>query len=319
MSARVACLLVAVACLACTGPDVRRDRPFDVQGHRGARGLLPENTLPAFRRAVELGVTTLEVDAGMTRDGVLVACHDRALSPAVCQHPDGSPLVGEEGPLLRDLSLAELRRYDCGSLNPDPARFPQPPREARPGAAVPTLAEVFALAEEDPGLRFNVETKLAPGDAETVPAEIFVDAVVELVRDHALERRVSIQSFDWRALARVKQRAPEIETVALVHPETLDPAWLNGLAPDPADPLALFRRARPFVDAVSPFYRMLLPEGGPALSVEELHAEGFPVIPWTVNDEETMRRLVRLGVDGLITDYPDRLLRVLQELRVPVR
>ncbi|MGH0030137.1 MAG: glycerophosphodiester phosphodiesterase family protein [Myxococcota bacterium] len=292
---------------------------FDAQGHRGARGLLPENTLPAFERAIALGVTTLELDVGMTRDGVVVVSHDPALSPKVCLQPDGTTLAGERGPLLRDLDWDTLRRYDCGSLNPDPQRFPEPPRENRPGTPMPTLDQVFALAERDADLRFNVETKIRPGDRETVPAEAMVRAVVERVREHGLQSRVSIQSFDWRALVQTRALAPEIETVALVAPDTLEPEWLAGLEPDASNPLALFREARPFLDSVSPHWRMLVAENGPALPLAGLQAEGFRVVPWTVNDPETLRRLVRLGVDGLISDYPDRLMQVLREEGVPVR
>jgi glycerophosphoryl diester phosphodiesterase len=316
-------LALAIALGAC-GPGSAPPRAsFDAQGHRGARGLLPENTLPAFERALALGVSTLELDTGVTRDGVVVVAHDPWVSPAICQHADGRAIAGERGPLLRDLTLAEVQAYDCGSRNPDPARFPEPPREARPGARIPTLAEVFALAGRagNTRVRFNVETKLRPGDAETVPAEEFVARLVAVVTDHDARARVSIQSFDWRALAIAKRLAPEIRRVALLAPDTLDPVWLAGLRPDAGGGLVgLLRAARPFADVASPHWRMLVPDGAapPALSVEALHAEGLPVIPWTVNDEETMRALIRLGVDGLISDYPDRLLEVVRSEGLPL-
>jgi glycerophosphoryl diester phosphodiesterase len=312
-------LLLCGVCVSCARSDPPRRDAFDAQGHRGARGLLPENTLPAFRRAIELGVSTLELDVGVSRDGVVVVMHDPAVPADRCLGADGVRIAGEQGPLLRDLPWDSLRRFDCGSLNPDPRRLPEPPWESRPGEPMPSLDQVFELARLDPGLRFNVETKLRPGDADTVAADAFVDAVLDSVRRHGLAPRVSIQSFDWRALSRVKRRAPGIRTVGLVSPRNLAPEWLDGLVPDPRDPMALFRRARGFVDQVSPHWRMLLPEGGPVLSLAALQAEGFAVVPWTVNEPEAMRRLVRLGVDGLISDYPDLLLRVLREESVPVR
>ena len=109
---------------------------FDAQGHRGARGLLPENTLPAFRRALELGVSTLELDLGVTRDRQVVVSHDRGIDPKVCAHADGTPVTAPA--LLRDLTLAEVQAFDCGRLNPDRKRFPEPPRENLPGARIPS-------------------------------------------------------------------------------------------------------------------------------------------------------------------------------------
>jgi glycerophosphoryl diester phosphodiesterase len=216
-----------------------------------------------------------------------------------------------------------VKGYDCGSLNPDPERFPEPPREARPGTPMPTLDEVFALAARagNTRVRFNVETKLRPGDAETLPAEAFVARVLAVARERDLLARVSIQSFDWRALAIAKRLAPEVRTIALLAPDTLDPAWLAGLsAGGDAGLLGLVRAARPFADAVSPHWRMLVADGAasPPLAVEALHAEGLPVIPWTVNDAATMRALIRLGVDGLISDYPDRLIEVVRSEGLPL-
>jgi glycerophosphoryl diester phosphodiesterase len=309
--------------VACTSPEAgERLGPFDAQGHRGARGLLPENTLPAFERALELGVSTLELDVGVTRDRAVVVAHDPYVSPAICRHRDGRAIAGERGPLLRDLSLDQVRAYDCGSLNPDPQRFPAPPREQRPGASMPTLEEVFELARRrgDAAVRFNVETKLQPGDAETLPAREFVRTVLDVVRARDQTARVSIQSFDWRALALSKQLAPGVRTVALLAPDTLDPDWLHGLRPDEhAGVPGLLRAAKSFVDCVSPHWRMLIPgDGSSPLPVAALQRAGFPVIPWTVNDEHTMRALVRLGVDGIISDYPDRLLAVLKSEGVEV-
>ena len=310
--------MLLVACAATADAP----KAFDAQGHRGARGLLPENTLPAFERALELGVSTLELDLGVTRDGVVVVGHDPRISPKICRHRDGRPLVGE-GPRLRDLSLAEVVAFDCGSLNPDRRRFPEPPFETRPGTSMPTLDQLFRRVAErgDTTTRFNIETKLRPGDRDTVPMARFVDAVLAVVDAHGLRARVSLQSFDWRSLARVRERAPEIETVALVAPDTLDPAWLNGIDPAAHDGvLGVVRAASAYVDAVSPYWRMLVETRGEhALSVSEFQAAGFPVVPWTVNEPEAMRRLLALGVDGIISDYPDRLLEVLREASVPVR
>lgn len=316
-------LVLALGCACAPAPPAERRAPFDAQGHRGARGLLPENTLAAFSRALDLGVSTLELDVGVTRDRQVVVAHDPRVSPAICRHGDGRAIDGE-GPLLRELPLAVVRSYDCGSLNPDASRFPEPPREQRPGATMPTLAEVFALVADsgDASVRFNVETKLSPGDGETLPMPEFVDVLLAVIDAHVLRERVSVQSFDWRSLARVRRLAPEIETVALIAPDTAKPEWLNGL--DPAqhqDVLGLFRAARAYVDVLSPHWRMLVARGAgpPPLSLAALQGAGFRVIPWTVNDPDAMRALLALGVDGMISDYPDRLLAVLRSASVPVR
>ena len=260
----IALLLVGLACAG--GPPRPPREPFDAQGHRGARGLLPENTLPAFRKAIELGVSTLELDTGVTADGVIVVAHDRRLSADVCLGPDGERLPEGGGPLIRDLEFAELRRYDCGSLNPSRRRFPEPPRRNLPGTRIPALLEVFALAAElDPGVRFNIEMKVDPTVDETVPLEEFVARLVELVRAEGLVERTTIQCFDWRGLELAKAAEPALTTAALLSPETVDdgdpPAWLNGLSLAGGDgsALGLLDGARGYVDLFSPYWRQVTP------------------------------------------------------------
>lgn len=288
---------------------------FDVQGHRGARGLWPENTLAGFAHALELGVTTLEMDLGVTRDGAVVVAHDPFVNPKLCLGPDGAPLAGERGPLLRDLTLQEVQAYDCGSLNPDPTRFPEPPRVNLPGQRIPTLREVFALVRErgDERVRFSVEIKTRPGEDDTLPLSEFVAAVVGVLRDEGDVARATVEAFDWRALILAKQLEPELQTAALL--AQLDPLWQAGLdAQETGGVLGMLERLSGSIDVFSPWWRMLVP-GDDYLGVEvsEYQAAGFRVVPWTVNAPEPMRALLRLGVDGLITDYPDRLLAALAE------
>ncbi len=318
-------LVLALVAFGCGSAGIERPsgEAFDVQGHRGARGLLPENTLEAFELALELGVTTLELDLGVTRDRVVVVSHDRAVNPKVCRGG------GEE--LLRDLDLAEVQSLDCGSLNPDPFRFPEPPRQNVPGAKIPTLAEVFDLAaKKDDGVRFNVEIKIDPLVDDTVPLEEFVDLVVGLVQERGLTDRVTVQSFAWRALELVKDRDRTIETAALLSRGELNAAqgdgtsaWLNGLSFETAGGtcLGLLEAAASYVDVFSPIWRLVMP-GSPGYcgsTVEEIRVAGFSVVPWTVNSRRRMAELFNLGVDGLITDYPDVLVDWLREEGVPVR
>lgn len=287
---------------------------FDLQGHRGARGLAPENTLPAFERALALGVTTLELDVGVTADGVVVVAHDPYLNPAITRDASGQWLAAR-GSLLKDLTLAQLRAYDVGRIHPEaPYARTFAQQQAVDGTRVPTLAQVFALVRERRAdhVRFNIETKLSPVRPEdTVSVEAMTDALLDAVRAAGLRERVSIQSFDWRSLRRVQQREPGIPTVYLTvqtanNDNTRDGTWTAGL--DLAEHGSVPRMVKAAGGAVwSPNAGALT-----APLVEEAHALGLAVIPWTVNEPADMERIVGWGVDGLITDYPDRLREVLQ-------
>jgi len=297
---------------------------FDLQGHRGARGLAPENTLPAFARALSLGVTTLELDVGVTRDGVVVVMHDRRLNPDVARGPDGQWLAGA-GPAIVDLTFEELQRYDVGRLKPDsPYAKSFPDQAAVDGTRAPKLAEVFALAAKagNSTVRFNIETKLSPlAPAETLDPETFARALVAEIRAAGAAARTSVQSFDWRTLQVVQQDAPEIATVYL------------SLARGGGDNVQVGRpgaspwlAGRDIDDHGGSVPRLIKVMGGRIWSplandldeagLKEAKTLGLTVIPWTVNDEATMRRLVQMGVDGLISDYPDRLRKVLAELGI---
>ena len=189
---------------------------FDLQGHRGARGLAPENTLEGFALALSLGVTTLELDLAMTRDNVLVVSHDRRLNPDHTRGPDGNFLAAE-GPPIRTLTLAELQRYDVGRLKPGSAYAAAFP-EQRPadGARIPTLAALFEWARGAAHVRFNIETKITPtSGAETPDPEAFATAVAAAIRAAGLTARTSVQSFDWRTLTAMRSIAPEVERVCL--------------------------------------------------------------------------------------------------------
>lgn len=190
---------------------------FDLQGHRGARGLAPENTIAAFARADAIGVDTLETDLGVTRDGVLVISHDPFLNPDIVRTPDGHWLA-TQGPPIRTLTLAELKRYDIGRLNPRSSYARQfPEQQPADGERFPTLGEVFDLVRASAkSLRLNIEAKITPDNPDvTLDAESFARLVVDAVRAVGLAQRVTIQSFDWRTLVHAKRLAPEIETVRL--------------------------------------------------------------------------------------------------------
>src|SRR3954466_12826335 len=196
---------------------------FDLQGHRGARGHAPENTLAGFERALAFGVTTFELDVGVSRDAVVVIHHDRRLNPDLARGPDGRWLAAP-APLLRELRFDELQRYDVGRIRPGSEyarRFPQ--QQPIDGARIPALAEVLERYRTGT-VRFNIELKLLPEAAEeTLPREPFVRAVVAVLRKAGMEPRCTLQSFDWRAVKVVEREAPDIATAYLTEEEDSDP------------------------------------------------------------------------------------------------
>ena len=313
---RFSLLLVAAACLGGCAT------PFDLQGHRGARGLAPENTLPAFRKALELGVTTLELDTQVTRDGFVVIGHDSAINPDVARL-DGQWLAAR-GPAIHDLTWAELQRYDIGRLNPASAyasRYPdQVPAD---GTRYSRLAELFAMVRErgDRGVRFNIETKVSPlAPAETLAPEPFARLLVAEIRAAGMAARSTIQSFDWRTLQVVQREAPDIATVYLsVQQKFMDTVCTGAgagsplIAPAACEP-SPWTAGFQLGDHGS-VARMVKAAGGKTWSpeyrdvdeakVKEAHALGLRVVVWTVNDPAQVARMIDLGVDGLISDRPD--------------
>jgi len=324
-------LSVSIALLAAT-PALA----FDLQGHRGARGLAPENTLPAFATALRLGVTTLELDVNLTADDKLVVGHDPVLLPTVTRKPaagtSGGVFLSAPGPSIRSLSLADVQRYDVGRLNPD-HRYGKGFPEQQPvdGTRMPELAAVFALAARaaqanpnTPPLRFNIETKLSPlKPDDTATPEQLATALITEIRKAGLTGQAVIQSFDWRSLRIAARIAPEIDlamlTIESPNFDTLERGkagpspWLGGLDVDDHGGSAprLVKAAGGKV--WSPFWRNVTPE-----AVTEAKAAGLRTIPWTVNDPADMARLIDMGVDGIITDYPDRLRNVLQSKSIPL-
>lgn len=282
---------------------------FDLQAHRGGRGLAPENTLSAFTHALSLGVTTLELDTVLTADGVVVISHDAVLNPNLTRGPDGAWLDGP-GPAIRSLTLAQLKRYDVGRLKPG-SRYAQGQPEQRPvdGERIPTLDELFALVKQrgDTQVRFNIETKISPLQPELTPEpQAFVEAVLAVIRRHGVEQRVTLQSFDWRTLRVAQQLAPYMPRVHLSSQQSAgnngaDPRWTGGL--NLADHGSVPRLVKAAGGTVwSPYFGDVT-EG----LVKEAQALGLPVVVWTVNEPAQIDAMLTLGVDGIISDRPDRV------------
>ena len=307
----IVCLLLTLAVPA---------QAFDLQAHRGGRGLLPENTLAAFEQAIKLGVTTLELDIAITADGVAVITHDPALNPAFVRDAGGRWLK-ETGPLVKSLTLAQVQGYDVGRLNPDHAYGKTfAGQQALDGQRIPTLASLFALVKRlnANDVQFDIETKLSPTRPyDTLAPEAFVKTLLATISEAGMTGRVMIQSFDWRTLDLVQRLQPGMRTVYLTiqsrnSNNVADPAWTGGrLLRDHASVAHMVKAAGGAI--WSPNFNNI-----EQAVVKQAHDLGLQLIPWTVNEPVDMRRLIDWGVDGIITDYPDRLRAVMKELGMPL-
>jgi glycerophosphoryl diester phosphodiesterase len=315
LPARLAAALLTLSVLVAS-PASAQPSDFDLQAHRGGRGETTEESLRAFTKAIELGVSTLELDIAVTKDGLPLVWHDPTIGAEKCVDTGpafaGDPLYPYVGKLVHELTLVQLRTLDCGRRLAEFSRA-----EVVRDNKIATLPEVFALADSyRAGVRFNIETKVeADRPNRSAAPQEFVDVILAAVRSAGKVSSVEIESFDWRTLPMVRQAEPSIPLVALYDDETWarDSPWLAGInAIGVGDPVLGARMVG--ADIVSPDYQLVT--GGPY--VEHAHALGLKVIPWTVNDADAMRAQIGYGVDGLITDYPTLLRSVLAELGMPL-
>ncbi|MVM40124.1 glycerophosphodiester phosphodiesterase [Spirosoma sp. HMF3257] len=273
---------------------------FDLQGHRGCRGLLPENTLPAFLKALDLGVTTLEMDVVISKDNQVVVSHDPYFNAAFSIAPDGKPVdkKDQKNLVLYRMNYDEIKRYDVGSAGN--AAYPE---QLKLKAYKPLLSEVIEQAEAYrkannlPLFSYNIELKSEASEYNKSQPEpvVFCDLVQAILKKHLLPERlerVTIQSFDFTVLKQWKKGAdegkyPKVRLSALVE---------NLRSPEKNLDVLGFKP-----DIYSPYYRLLSQH-----KIAWLHEQGIKVIPWTINQRDDMNRLKGWGVDGLITDYPDR-------------
>ena len=286
-------------------------RPFELHGHRGARGLWPENTLPGFTGALALGVTAMEMDVALTADAVAVLNHDPVLDPALTRGPDGA-WVEPPGPGLRELAYAELLAFDLGRIRPGSAQaaaFPE--QRALDGVPIPRLEDVVRL---EPQAMLAIELKTFPDHPGwTVTPEAMADAVLAVLDRAGATARARIISFDWRGLRYLRRIRPGLSLGFLTDAGSVASARLWWDGPSPGD----------FGGSVP---RAVAAEGGTVwgpdftaltqAEVAEAAALGVLVNPWTVNNSDDMARLIGWGVGALTTDYPDRAMAVMAKLGV---
>jgi glycerophosphoryl diester phosphodiesterase len=265
---------------------------FDVQGHRGARGLKPENTIPAFLSALDTGVTTLEMDVVITKDKQVILSHEPWMSASICLDPAGNSFTAKEEKKynIYQMMYAEIQKFDCGSKGNE--RFPgqekmpvSKPRLQDVIIAVENYIKNYTIYQVD----YNIEIKSSPeGDNKFHPrVEEYSDLVYNLLDEYLPMERVVIQSFDFRVLKYWHQKYPEVRLAALVENLRSIDSNLKALGFKPS--------------IYSPHYKLLNKE-----KVEYLHRQKIRVIPWTVNEISEMLSFKGMGVDGFITDYPDR-------------
>lgn len=266
---------------------------FDWQGHRGARGLYPENSIGAMKAALKYPITTLELDVVVSADGEVVVSHEPWMSSEICLDPKGKP-VKDKAVNLYKLTYSEIQKYDCGSKKHP--RFPQQKNVTTEKPLLRTLLQESEKAISEAKLRidYNIEIKSTVEDEREEfqpPVAEFSDKVIREIAAVIDMNRVTVQSFDWRVLKYIKLNHPNVKTVALIEESYRPEQVIKKLGFKPT--------------VFSPDYKLLKAD-----HVKFFHSQGVKVIPWTVNEVSDMLKVKALGVDGIITDYPDRIHQV---------
>lgn len=260
---------------------------FELQGHRGARGLAPENTMQAFEKAIDLGVNTIELDVVISKDDRIVVSHEPWLNHEITLDPEGNRLKKEEALAFNIYKnkYSAIRKYDVGSIG-----NPKFPEQEKVTAYKPLLSEVIAYAEaKNPNILYNIEVKSTPSDETNgyqPSVALMSDILIKQLKKSKLPlKRVCIQSFDIRVLEYIHATYPEYKMAFLTYQNDFETNM----------------KALSFVPEIySPYFVLLNTE-----EVKKIHKKNMRVIPWTVNKKEDMIKLLNIGVDGIITDYPN--------------
>ncbi len=284
-------ILICVVLIMAAATSQAQDK-FDLQGHRGCRGLMPENTIPAFIKALDLGCTTLELDVVITADKRVVVSHETYMNSVTCLDSTGAPITKESQKRFNIFRLTydQVKKFDCGTVP-----HPDFPEQKKMKVIKPLLsdvikaAELYARQKQLPPVRYNIEIKCSPeGDNIDHPEPgVFSELVLAAVKDAGVTDRMNIQSFDLRPLRYIHEKYPAIQLALLI----ANPKSIGGNISDLGFTPAIY----------SPYYLLVNRK-----AVRKAHAAGMKIIPWTVNKGKDMNKMRALGVDGIITDYPDR-------------
>ncbi len=289
------CLLILCSCTL-NQENMVDQNAFDWQGHRGCRGLLPENTIPAFLKALEFPISTLELDLAVSKDRKLIVSHDPYFSYHICKKPDGHPVSEEEEQDHRifDMTYNEVKAYDCGSRGNE--RFPdQKPIFVNKPSLEDMVNAVEAYCKHNKRAKpyYNIEIKSKPAwyDSLVPPPAEFVKLVIKEISDLGIKKRSCIQSFDPTVMVELNKQAPKVKNAFLV--ENMDSFESN------------LEKLNFTPDIYSPYFKLV-----DETLVSKVHDKGMKLIPWTVNQKPEMEKLIELGVDGIITDYPNKILEI---------
>ena len=294
-------LIVSVNAFSLGAPNV--GPAFEIHGHRGARAARPENTLAEFQYALIAGVTALEMDLGISKDNVVVVNHDLTVDTDLCVSTNKS-LRSLQKPLVNDLTLSQIKTYDCGSIRN--SQFDS--QVLVPGSKIPTLIEVLRFLKASPLpqaklVKINIETKIDSDDPRAkVGPEKFIDLVAQTILSEGFNPgRVILQSFDFRTIVYAKKKWPQLKTSALI--DSLQDK--NQVSKEVAD---IFSRTK--ADYISPDGSICSKE-----LVNTAHSLGKKVLVWTINKNFHSRHFIKMGVDGIITDDPAQLIQYLLSAR----
>ncbi len=266
---------------------------IDIQGHRGCRGILPENTIEAFKKTIELGVHTLELDVVISKDNIVVVSHEPFMNHEICLTPSGNEITEENEKQynLYEMTFDSIKQFDCGTK-----KHPRFPEQGKLKTRKPSLEEVIQISKKlNSDIKFNIELKALPEYDEiyTPIPEEFVTLVLEVLNENEAFTATNLQSFDIRILEEIKKQSPEMPLALLVDEDETIQDKLSKLSFIP--------------EIISPYFKLLNVE-----KVKNLQGENFKVIPWTINEVEDLKQMIDLNVDGIITDYPDRLIKLLK-------
>ena len=296
-----------------------------IVGHRGAAGLMPENTFAGFKKAMKIGVAAIELDVHLTSDKVVVVTHDYRLNPAITRDTQGNWL--KERPLIKDLTLAKVQSYDVGKLNRSTKYAEKyPKRKSVDGERIPTLNDVIKLVKSTNG-RTNlfIEIKTTPlKPEESSSPEVLARAVAKILKEEGFTDRARIISFDWRSLKRIKEIMPEVRTahvtIAYKDFDTIQEKkhgpspWMAGFDIDDHGSIAEAIKAAGGECWTSNYVHASgHGRGMTSELVKKAHAIGLDVFVWTVNEKGDMKRMIKIGVDGIVTDRPDVLRSIVKK------